>query len=78
MKLPRTDHLVDTGPNWIHGTEDNPIYDLAKELGETTGGFGEESESTMWDENGKLVHSDISKDVVDGMWSVIVQASQER
>ena len=23
--------VIDAGPNWIHGTEDNPIMELAKE-----------------------------------------------
>ncbi|KAK0310733.1 hypothetical protein LTR01_003888 [Friedmanniomyces endolithicus] len=26
-------HLVDLGPNWIHGTENNPILRIAKETG---------------------------------------------
>ena len=27
--------LIDLGPNWVHGTDHNPILDLAKETGTT-------------------------------------------
>ena len=29
-------HLVDGGPNWIHGTEGNPIMELVKETNTVT------------------------------------------
>ena len=46
-------HVVDAGPNWIHGTTNNPILDLAKETGTTfsTGDIG----MSMLDEAGRLL-----------------------
>lgn len=29
----RNGHDLVLGPNWIHGTVDNPIYELAREVG---------------------------------------------
>lgn len=74
--LPGTDYLVDVGPNWIHGTDHNPVLDLAIKLNDTTHSFGDDGESTIWDENGSLVEREDTKEVMDGMWGIIVQAFQ--
>ncbi|KAF2018577.1 flavin-containing amine oxidoreductase [Aaosphaeria arxii CBS 175.79] len=29
-------HLVDMGPNWVHGTQDNPVFELLKSTGTLT------------------------------------------
>lgn len=76
--LPRTEYLVDLGPNWIHGTDHNPILDIARELEDTTNSFGEDEKSAICDEQGKLVDTAEGKDVAEGMWGVIAQASKER
>ncbi|KAF2102620.1 FAD/NAD(P)-binding domain-containing protein [Rhizodiscina lignyota] len=36
-------HLVDLGPNWIHGTDNNPMMDLVKETGSIGYSWGEKS-----------------------------------
>jgi phytoene dehydrogenase-like protein len=33
-------HVVDAGPNWIHGTEGNPIMELAKDTNTSTHSVG--------------------------------------
>ncbi|KAI1211664.1 FAD/NAD(P)-binding domain-containing protein [Annulohypoxylon truncatum] len=69
-KLP-SGHKVENiaGPNWIHGTNDNPILDLAKETKTVTGQW--EERSAVFDEAGKqisaseaITHSTIMWDVV--------------
>lgn len=42
-------HLVDLGPNWIHGTKDNPMMQLAKETN---------TELHAWDEDEAIIGSD--------------------
>lgn len=34
-------HTVDLGPNWIHGTDDNPIFEIAKATGTKLHGWDE-------------------------------------
>lgn len=65
-------HLVDLGPNWIHGTEDNPILDLAKETGTTTHSWGEQN--NIFDEDGKFLEN--SRVLNDELWGFIVQACE--
>lgn len=61
---------VDLGPNWIHGTDHNPILDLAKETGTATHLWGEKV--NIFDENGDLLPD--GRELGDTMWSIIVQA----
>ncbi|KAI1380721.1 FAD/NAD(P)-binding domain-containing protein [Hypoxylon crocopeplum] len=70
-KLP-SGHKVDAGPNWIHGTNDNPILDLAKATNTVTGSW--EERSALFDEAGKqLPHSDAA--VYAGvMWNIVSDA----
>ncbi|RYO92256.1 hypothetical protein DL766_001746 [Monosporascus sp. MC13-8B] len=42
-------HIVDAGPNWIHGTNNNPILDLAKETDTATGSW--DNRTYVLDEN---------------------------
>jgi phytoene dehydrogenase-like protein len=39
-------HTVDLGPNWIHGTDDNPIFEIAKQTG---------TQLHTWDERQRIV-----------------------
>jgi monoamine oxidase len=63
--------LVDLGPNWIHGTDDNPILDLAKDTGTVTHGW-DEGIKNIFDESGKIV-KDVQKLFDDG-WNIVLQA----
>ena len=46
-------HLADVGPNWIHGTNDNPMLDLAKQTNTVIGDW--ESTSCVFTESGELL-----------------------
>lgn len=72
IELPNTNHLVDIGPNWIHGTENNPIFDLAKETGTPTHAWG--GNVTFFDEDGKPLPTEDAEHLKEVMWSIIVDA----
>jgi monoamine oxidase len=63
-------HLVDLGPNWIHGTDHNPILDLAKITKTAMHTWGEELQ--VFGENGDL--SKEGKEIANVMWKIIAQA----
>jgi predicted NAD/FAD-dependent oxidoreductase len=42
-------HPVDLGPNWIHGTDDNPIFEIAKKTN---------TQLHYWDERQRIVDTD--------------------
>lgn len=63
-------HMVDLGPNWIHGTDHNPILDLAKETATLTHTW--EEQVNIFGEDGKPLRD--GKILSDVMWGIIVQA----
>ncbi|CRK32654.1 hypothetical protein BN1723_014658 [Verticillium longisporum] len=65
-------HLVDLGPNWIHGTDGNPILDLVKATGTAVGTWDESSH--MFDENGNLFARQESERYSQIMWKMIQEA----
>ncbi|KAI1104768.1 FAD/NAD(P)-binding domain-containing protein [Jackrogersella minutella] len=67
-KLP-SGHKVDAGPNWIHGTNDNPILDLAKETDTVTGQW--EERSSVFDEAGKQIPATDAIYYSGIMWDVV-------
>ncbi|KAM0333334.1 hypothetical protein ACHAQA_001995 [Verticillium albo-atrum] len=67
-------HLVDLGPNWIHGTNDNPILDLAKATGTAVGSW--DASSYMFDESGSLLELEESEKYAGIMWDIIQEAFQ--
>ncbi|KAI9830149.1 MAG: hypothetical protein M1819_005826 [Sarea resinae] len=67
-------HSVDLGPNWIHGTDNNPFMDLAKETNTTLHSF--EERQAVYDENGRLFDSAKSDKYSDLVWSIIADALQ--
>lgn len=64
--------LVDMGPNWIHGTDHNPILDLAKETGTVTHSWNDRS--SMFDEEGNLLSQEDTEEYDDTMWEIITEA----
>lgn len=70
-KLPNG-QLIDMGPNWIHGTNDNPIHDIAEETGTETGKWDESS--YMFDSSGKLLPREESERYSTLMWDIIQDA----
>ncbi|KAH8818420.1 hypothetical protein F5882DRAFT_473197 [Hyaloscypha sp. PMI_1271] len=63
-------HLVDLGPNWIHGTDYNPILDLAKTTKTAMHTWGEKLK--VFGADGSLL--DEGKEYNDLMWKIIAQA----
>ncbi|KAI9786714.1 MAG: hypothetical protein M1816_007855 [Peltula sp. TS41687] len=71
------DHLIDLGPNWIHGTVENPIVDLAHETNTTTHSWADsDSQQSVIDAEGKMMEEAEAKDASDRMWAVIASAFQ--
>ncbi|KND88332.1 putative polyamine oxidase 4 [Tolypocladium ophioglossoides CBS 100239] len=70
-KLPNG-HWVDIGPNWIHGTDDNPILDLAKQTKTAVGNW--DTCSYVFDESGSLFPVDEGERFADMMWDIIQDA----
>ncbi|KAF2503265.1 FAD/NAD(P)-binding domain-containing protein [Lophium mytilinum] len=67
-------HLVDLGPNWIHGTDDNPMLDLAKETGTVTNAW--DGRQAYFDHLGHRVPDKVSAEVTELVWGVIEEAMQ--
>ncbi|GIK01639.1 hypothetical protein Aspvir_005677 [Aspergillus viridinutans] len=66
------DHLIDLGPNWIHGTENNPIAGVAEVTGTTIEDF--EGEQIIFSRDGKLVDEVTSTKISEFLWSTIDEA----
>ncbi|KAL8745010.1 MAG: hypothetical protein Q9184_007927, partial [Pyrenodesmia sp. 2 TL-2023] len=66
-------HPVDHGPNWIHGVNQNPILDLAKEIGAST--FSPpESAPSIFDHTGQSLSAEECKQCSGLMWGIIEEA----
>ncbi|KJZ72058.1 hypothetical protein HIM_08513 [Hirsutella minnesotensis 3608] len=65
-------HLVDVGPNWIHGTAENPILDLANQTKTTTSRW--DVNSYVFDESGVLFPVDQGEKYAGAMWDIIQEA----
>lgn len=70
--VPNTDHLVDIGANWIHGTDQNPILDLAKQTNTATHSWGENI--NVFDEDGNFVLPEEGAEYNEIMWGIIIDA----
>ncbi|MCJ1384955.1 hypothetical protein MMC17_008073 [Xylographa soralifera] len=65
-------HLVDMGPNWIHGTRDNPILDRARETQTVVSHTGERG--YFVDEIGQAMQEDTANRLSAFTWQVITDA----
>ncbi|OLN86370.1 putative polyamine oxidase 4 [Colletotrichum chlorophyti] len=70
-KLPNG-QTVDLGPNWIHGTDDNPMLDLAKDTGTAFGCW--DKRSHVFDESGNLLSLEESEHFSGMMWDIVQDA----
>jgi hypothetical protein len=66
------DTLVDMGPNWVHGTESNPIVQLARETGISIEALGERTQ--VYGSTGEEVDHDRAERLNDIIWSIISDA----
>ncbi|RMZ76262.1 hypothetical protein DV737_g4878, partial [Chaetothyriales sp. CBS 132003] len=67
-------HLVDMGPNWIHGTNNNPIMQMAYRT--RTIVLSPEENGIVFDSNGNKKTPKESQELSATMWGLIVEAFQ--
>ncbi|KAH7026240.1 flavin-containing amine oxidoreductase [Microdochium trichocladiopsis] len=65
-------YLVDAGPNWIHGTSDNPILDIAKQTATPVGTW--DSNTYLFDDKGDAVPLAEAEIYSTMMWDIIEAA----
>lgn len=65
-------HLIDVGPNWIHGTANNPILDLAKKTNTRSGSW--DNRSYVFDEDGVLFPVEEGEYYSSITWDIIQEA----
>lgn len=70
--VPSTDHLVDIGANWIHGTDHNPILDLATMTKTPTHSWGERF--NVFTEDGTQMSAEEASDYSEILWGIIIDA----
>lgn len=66
--------MPNSGANWIHGTDNNPILHLAKETDTTTLNPEEDSLSRAVDQSGHVMEAEKSKECNEAMWGIIDDA----
>ncbi|KAG7055859.1 flavin containing amine oxidase [Colletotrichum scovillei] len=65
-------HAVDTGPNWIHGTDNNPIFSLAKSSGTSLCAVADTTH--VFGTSGDIIPKDLADTGLDTVWSLIEEA----
>ncbi|KUI61133.1 putative polyamine oxidase 4 [Cytospora mali] len=63
---------VDVGPNWIHGTDTNPILDIAKETNTAIGNW--DTGSYVFNEDGELYGLEDGERYSEMMWDIVQAA----
>ena len=63
---------LERGANWIHGTDQNPILDLATETGTVCCSSGEKS--LVFDEHGEILPEPKATQMSDLFWGMIADA----
>lgn len=66
-----TESFTGRGANWIHGTIDNPIYDIAKQCATTLHVLNEEQ--AIIDPNGHQIDSDEAAEHINLIWDGLVE-----
>lgn len=67
-------HMADLGPNWIHGTIDNPIYDIAMQTRTVISTW--DHNPHIFGEEGNLLDANEAVELSDKMWEIVLQAFQ--
>ncbi|RDW86478.1 flavin monoamine oxidase family protein [Aspergillus mulundensis] len=65
-------HLVDMGPNWIHGAGANPVLDIAKATGTVLHDF--EGAQLVFGSDGKAMDEGLAMKMSEVLWSTIDEA----
>ncbi|KIW41657.1 uncharacterized protein PV06_07194 [Exophiala oligosperma] len=66
-------HTVDMGPNWIHGTEGNPIMTMAKATHSVVTA-PDEAGGALYDSNGHRRSDDEAVSLSEKVWEMVVDA----
>ncbi|KAL2813926.1 FAD/NAD(P)-binding domain-containing protein [Aspergillus cavernicola] len=66
------DHLVDMGPNWIHGTGTNPIVGIAEATG--TGIQDFEGTQVLFGFYGEVIGEQVAMKISEFLWTTIQEA----
>ncbi|KAL3489269.1 FAD/NAD(P)-binding domain-containing protein [Aspergillus germanicus] len=66
------DHLVDMGPNWIHGTGTNPFVNIAEATGTALEDF--EGAQAIFSPAGELLDEQLTTKISEFLWSTIEEA----
>ncbi|KAF9893024.1 hypothetical protein FE257_012435 [Aspergillus nanangensis] len=66
------EHLVDLGPNWIHGTGENPIVAIAEATNTTIEDF--EGDQVIFSEDGQPLERDTATKITEFLWKTIEDA----
>ncbi|PYH82774.1 FAD/NAD(P)-binding domain-containing protein [Aspergillus uvarum CBS 121591] len=66
------DHLVDMGPNWIHGTGKNPIVSIAEATSTAVEDF--EGNQALIAPDGTPISDDVAQRISDVLWTIIAKA----
>lgn len=64
--------VIDAGPNWIHGTESNPILDIAKQTNTAVGSW--DTGSYVFNEDGELYDVKEGEQLSAMMWDIVQEA----
>lgn len=64
--------VIDAGPNWIHGTESNPILDIAKRTNTAVGSW--DTGSYVFNEDGELYNEKEGEKYSAMMWHIVQEA----
>ena len=64
--------LIDLGASWMHGTEGNPIIDLARKAGSTTVACG--AVYSICDSEGVWLDSDTARHFYEEVWDILEMA----
>lgn len=72
-------HLVDMGPNWIHGTKDNPILDLVRATETVTSSHdmdedGNDLGGAVFNVEGAILPLDEGEALSTIMWTIVEEA----
>ncbi|KAL6708537.1 hypothetical protein ACN47E_002518 [Coniothyrium glycines] len=65
-------HTVDLGPNWVHGTVQNPILELAKQTDTVTMNW--DGRQSVFDCSGKQMPGKEAVENTEHVWTIIEQA----
>lgn len=65
-------HLMDLGANWVHGTENNPIADIARRTRTITHDI--EERQAVIDSQGNRLDESLASELSETVWGIIVKA----